>query len=586
MPEFAELFSEGAIIQRLCRIRIKQAEVRHKRLFHRQISSLAAAPETYDPAGLFPPRRQWHRFRQRHRNPTSDKDQNLIALTRATLRLRTEQPTAPWVQRLNERVHAIRQRALDTPGFAFDPPAIRGEPKAPGSDEYRAIARFSEDDQVIEGITARYFRLVFDAIFSDSSLAFRCGSEGTPPPTHHDAVTAIENYRRRHLKSGLWVAECDIRGFFDCVSHEAAQGALSNLIEAARKRDPAFEINLRALQIFDAYLDGYSFPNSVKGIAEPQLKREHGEAAHYKWPEEALREFHPDPRSAAVGIPQGGALSCFIANCVLHHADQEVTRSRRRTPGPFRYLRYCDDMVILAPDEGSCRMAFEAYQQALRRLQLPIHSPAEVQAYGADFWDGKSRQPYRWVNPRDDRDVPWLQFVGYQIRHDGMLRVKRKSIEKHKAKILDETDRLLRTLMPSISSSSPPNSDPGIRKTPGQILHRFRQKLIAMSVGRRDVHHDLARLMPKCWATGFKMVHGRRLPLNALKELDRFRERQIARIRSVLGRLPHITEPHETAERIRAPRFYGFPFSYVGQFAPTGKIRGNRNRRREENAEG
>ena len=103
-----------------------------------------------------------------------------------------------------------------------------------------------------------------------------------------------------------------------------------------------------------------------------------------------------------------------------------------------------------------------------------------------------------------------------------------------------------------------------------------------MSVGRREVHHDLGQLLPKCWAAGFKMAHGRRLPLNALKELDRFRERQIARIRSVLRQLPPTAEARETAERIRAPGFYGFPFSYVGQFVPTGRVPVSPNRRREE----
>ena len=281
-----------------------------------------------------------------------------------------------------------------------------------------------------------------------------------------------------------------------------------------------------------------------------------------------------------IGIPQGGALSCFIANCVLHYADKEVERSRSSTPGPFLYLRYCDDMVILAPHRRSCEIAFEAYQQALRRLRLPAHAPVEVGTYNAAFWDGKSRQPYHWARPLDCKTVPWLQFVGYQIRHDGMLRVKRKSIEKHKAKILVETNRLLGTLRPTRSTpTSPSTFAPGIRKSARQIIHRFRQKLIAMSVGRREVHHDLRQLMPKCWASGFKKLHGRRLPLNALKELDRFRERQIARIRAVLRQLPRVTGEQEPAEGIRVPRFHGYPFSYVGQFAPTGRLR--RGRRRE-----
>lgn len=583
MLEFAELFSDESIIKRLCRIRIKQAGSRHKRLFHRQISSDAPAPETSEPANLFPPRRQWNRFRKKQRDPASQEDQNLIALTRATLYLRTVDPAAPWVRRLNERVRAIQERVLTTSTFAFVPPSIRGEAKTPGSCEYRAIAQFSDDDQIIEGLTARYFGITFDTLFTSSSLAFRRGSHGIPPPTHHDAVLSIENYRRRHLKTGLYVAECDIKGFFDCVSHSIAHCALANLIKQATKRNPAFQIDARAYQVFEAYLDAYTFPDNVKGIAEPQLKRKCGEAAHYKWPEVALREFHPNPDTTAIGIPQGGSLSCFIANCVLHQADLEVRRSRSRTPGPFRYLRYCDDMVIIAPDQRSCRVAFEAYQDALRQLQLPVHAPADVETYNAAFWDGKSRQPYQWARPLSVTTVPWLQFVGYQIRHDGMLRIKKKSVEKHKRKILVETNYLLRTLAPTRPTPTLPLTfAPGLRKNAHEIIHRFRQKLIAMSVGRRDLHHDLGQLMSKCWAAGFRMAHGRRLPLNALKELDRFRERQIARIRSAIRRMPRVTPSGKKAKRVRTYPFYGFPFSYVGQFAPKGKVPTSRNRRVED----
>lgn len=176
------------------------------------------------------------------------------------------------------------------------------------------------------------------------------------------------------------------------------------------------------------------------------------------------------------------------------------------------------------------------------------------------------------LHSRSSGERPWLQFVGYQIRHDGTLRVKKKSVAKHKAKLLQETNRLLRTLNPTRpAGSSPPIFAPGIRKSARQIIHRFRQKLTAMSVGRREVHHDLRQEMPKCWATGFKMVRGDRIPLNALKELDRFRERQIDRVLRRLRHLPTSAEPNTSNEGVRAPGYHGFPFSYVAQFAPTGR---------------
>ncbi len=73
--------------------------------------------------------------------------------------------------------------------------------------------------------------------------------------------------------------------------------------------------------------------------------------------------------------------------------------------------------------------------------------------------------------------------------------------------------------------------------------------------------------MPKCWAAGFEMVHSKKTPLNALKELDRFRQRQIARVARKLKKAPRVNATGLSA-RVRPPRYDGFPFSCVSQFVP------------------
>ena len=363
------------------------------------------------------------------------------------------------------------------------------------------------------------------------------------------------------------MAECDIKGFFDSISHEVASQSLVDLTAAALTLDGNFTVDPRALRIFHAFLACYNFPRNVKHDTERALKMKNGRNAYFKWPKDELRVFHPNLSSVPIGIPQGGALSCFIANCVLHQADTEVERCHSRSPEPFKYLRYCDDMVIISPDRETCRLAFASYQYALARLRLPIHAPAGFDEYTESFWSGKSRQTYVWAKPERRSvvrtRVPWIQFVGYQMRYDGMLRVKKKSIQKHKLKILQETSRLLRKLYPEGLAGG---ASPCIRKTAKQIEHRFRQKLIAMSVGRRDVHHDLSQMMPKCWSSGFKRAHGSVIPLNALKELDRFREMQIHRIVNRLRIRPPRMRRADSPENIPVPRYYGFPFSYVAQF--------------------
>ena len=295
--------------------------------------------------------------------------------------------------------------------------------------EYRPIAKFTCDDQIIDSLTSKYLRESFDPFFKPSSLAFRCRRGGKPPPTHNDAIVDICNFRNVHDNIGLYVAECDIRGFYDCLDHSVAREALKELIEEAMLKDRSFALDTRAVLIYEAYLDCYSFPLSVKLESEPSLKKKNP-LGYFQWPEDELKKFHPAPYSAQIGVPQGGALSCFIANCVLHYADKAVMGAIHQHSAQCLYRRYCDDIVIMAPDYEICKTAYESYRKALKRLLLPAHPAHKWKSYGSQFWDGKTKAPYLWATPKSSATVPWIQFVGYQVRYDGLLRISRRSVKK------------------------------------------------------------------------------------------------------------------------------------------------------------
>jgi hypothetical protein len=566
MRSLEDHFSDSAIIRKLCISRLKQANARHEELFYNRINGKSKLSETHSSVDVLPPRRLWSRFRNKNRKLRSNEDQNLVALIRATHTLREEEPYTDWVVALNDRLQQIRSRALDETRFQFTAPKIRAIEKEQNSGKYRAIAIFNPDDQIIDGLTAKYLRELFDSLFCKSSIAFRCATPLGPPPNHHDAVEQIEHYRQRHSENGLYVAELDIKGFYDCVSHDLAQECFDKLIAQAKAIDTAFEIHPRALKIFKAYLDCYSFPKSVRKQFSFLLKDKEGS---FSWPLDDLRRIH-QRIDLRIGVPQGGALSCFIANCVLHQADIRVEEARRKCDAPFLYLRYCDDMILLSSDQKTCGDISEIYQQALAQLKLPVHPPESVQEYGRKLWNQKSRNPFYWGPPANPSTVPWIQFVGYQIRYDGLIRVRKSSIAKHKEKILSQTKRLLALIR--VPKHLPANAQQlGIRKNARQILHRFRHKLIAMSVGKTAIHHDPSILMPKCWTAGFKLLHGKNTPLNTLKDLDRFRDAQIALIARQLKHLPKVNS-RRRGVRIRPPRYYGYPFSYVAQFR-AGKLK-------------
>src|SRR5262249_13762727 len=156
------------------------------------------------------------------------------------------------------------KRALTTDHFEFASPRIVPVEKDRGKATYRPIALFDRlDDKVIDCLTARYLRESLDVALLPSCWAFRCRSNGNPPPTIHDALDKIIALRQRRAR--LFVAECDIRAFFDCVSHKIALESMNELI-ADRRRSTVRglpSIDARALVIFKAYLDCYSFRTTV-----------------------------------------------------------------------------------------------------------------------------------------------------------------------------------------------------------------------------------------------------------------------------------------------------------------------------------
>jgi hypothetical protein len=107
-------------------------------------------------------------------------------------------------------------------------------------------------------------------------------------------------------------------------------------------------------------------------------------------------------------------------NLVLDLADKRVRAVQEQLPDQIQYFRYCDDMILLARRGSHCREAFQAYLNALDELKLPYHQPKSVETYNKRFWNEKSKNPYCWSGTKGPGCIPWVQFVGYQVRYDGL----------------------------------------------------------------------------------------------------------------------------------------------------------------------
>jgi hypothetical protein len=161
----------------------------------------------------------------------------------------------------------IRQRALCESPFTFSAPVIVPEAKDRKKKTYRPLASLFLSDRIIDCITARYFRETLNGALLDSCLAFRPRRDG-----RHEGLDTILRLRDASDGAGLFVAECDIKGFYDCVSHDVAIEALDRLIADALRGNPSLVIDSRAVELFRAYLACYSFLRNVRQVAEPELQ--------------------------------------------------------------------------------------------------------------------------------------------------------------------------------------------------------------------------------------------------------------------------------------------------------------------------
>lgn len=199
--------------------------------------------------------------------------------------------------------------------------------------------------------------------------------------------------------------------------------------------------------ILKQYLSSYTFNKYVRILSDNQeyFKRYKIINGKFDWVErEFVAEgFYKEINKAKIGIPQGGALSGFIANLLLHDSDYKVIKELDKDS---LYLRFCDDMIILSINRETCERSYKAYTETLKRNKLIVHPHVEPPFEKRDqFWSSKSKLCYKWTSD-ETKDTFWVGFVGLEINYFGEIRVRRSTLKKELQKQADlmlEMKRLL-----------------------------------------------------------------------------------------------------------------------------------------------
>ena len=486
---------------------------------------------------MMPPRKSWVSLSQKTRyRKLEDGNRQRKAAARCnwqSLKWTIQRDLAsgdepPYLGRLKDFVGIIQAR-VQAKDFSLSAPELFPDKKDETS--CRPLCKFTNlEDSVIVILANKYLSELFNDLFYDESLAFRSkrtyhGKDGYVT-VHHDAIVRMKEFRQRFEGKPLYVSECDLQKFYDTVRHSVVRKCYYGLLRKAAKLNPGVkfdEIN----RVFEAYLQCYSFPKNVisknldKTFWEENKIKER--QRNFKWVDfEMLGITKRGVMRAQIGVPQGGALSGLIANMVLNTVDWQVKDKMKDSD---LYLRYCDDMIIISTNKARCKRLFSIYYNDTKRLKLVPHKPKKNLEFGKkQFWKDKSKDAYPWEMGRPDASE-WIGFVGYEMRRDGMLRIRKKSLLKELDK---QISVVFEKTLDKIKDKERVSND--------SLLSSLESKLISMSVGKIAVWNAEFLESEMCWSAGFKELEMNPVLEKQLRELDRHRWMMLGAAKRRLGK--------------------------------------------------
>ena len=479
-----------------------------------------------DPATYMPPRRLWSRIRLGARRMNDRSVYNKFAIMRHVRWVVKNGKLGEydWGRRFAEFAVRIRAR-VERGDFNFETPVSFAIEK-PGKGTRFVTSFLNLEDKVILRQVAKYLRKTFDSKLLPNCYSFR--EDGVVD--HSTAVKALIDYRADHKGETLWVAECDIRKFFDVIDHRVVWSAFERLARGAG-------VNRLAKKAVRGYLKAYTSTETLMKGCKPKCRAKCEEYA------EKIREAL-GKKDGEVGVPQGGAISMLIANWVLDIADRRVERWGDEN---LFYARFCDDIVIAHPDREKCRAARDRYLRALERLLLPYHPMAKRIPYGKAFYEAKSKGPYCWRELRKpgERGVsPWVSFLGNQIRFDGDVRVRQDSIDRHVAALRAEQRKFLGLLHVAQREGSGITMRKGTKAHPvtqGGGAQAMMKSMVAKGVGYLR-SGPFAATGDMCWMAAFPDICGRACE-HQLRQLDTVRANILYPLQKMAGTKHYLGRP-------------------------------------------